>query len=265
MARPEEAELLALAEDAAAAAASELRSRFGGGAQGVRSKSSPTDLVSDADVAAEAAIRSVISAAYPDDAIIGEEGGETGAGERRWVVDPLDGTINFLFGIPMFAVSIACEDPDGTLAAIVLDPVREERFSATRSGRAALNGEPIEASQRDELASALVATGFAYEASVRARQAQVVSRVLPRVRDIRRAGAAALDLCWCACGRYDAYYERGVHAWDVAAGTLIAQRAGLAVRQLEAAGDDPEGLVAAPPAIVQELTRLVGGTGRGGA
>ncbi|MDQ6745146.1 MAG: inositol monophosphatase [Actinomycetota bacterium] len=265
MARSKEAELLALAEDAAAAAAAELTSRFGGGAQGVRSKSSPTDLVSDADVAAEAAIRSVISAAYPDDAIIGEEEGETGAGERCWVVDPLDGTINFLFGIPVFAVSIACEDRDGALAAIVLDPVREERFTATRSGAAALNGEPIAASERDDLASALVATGFAYEASVRARQAEVVSRVLPRVRDIRRAGAAALDLCWCACGRYDAYYERGVHAWDVAAGTLIAQRAGLTVRRLEAAGEDAQGLLAAPRAIVEELYRLVDGTGRGGA
>ncbi len=265
MARAQEQQLLAIAQEAAAAAARELRARFGARAAGVRAKSTPTDLVSDADLAAETAIRKVITTRRPHDTVIGEEGGErVVSGEcaehsLRWVVDPLDGTINYLFGIPMFAVSIACEDGDGGLVGIVLDPVREEAFTATRSGQPSRNGQPIRASDRDELATALVATGFSYDAAVRTRQAEVLARVLPRVRDIRRAGAAALDLCWCACGRYDAYYERGLHAWDLAAGELLARRAGLAVRELPALGDDPAGVVVAPEAIVEELHELVSG------
>jgi myo-inositol-1(or 4)-monophosphatase len=227
----------------------------------------------------------VITATRPDDTIIGEEGGEiigcseargrlssaegeagetVVLGERadrslRWVVDPLDGTINYLFGIPMFAVSIACEDRDGALAAIVLDPIREEAFTATRSGHPLRNGQSILASDREELATALVATGFSYDARVRTRQAEVLTRLLPRVRDIRRAGAAALDLCWCACGRYDAYYERGLRAWDLAAGELLVRRAGLAVRELRAVGDDPAGVVVASETIIEELYELVMG------
>jgi myo-inositol-1(or 4)-monophosphatase len=253
-----EESLLAIAREAAHAAADELRPRFGHRLADVRSKSSPTDLVSEADVAAEHAIRAVLARRRPDDAILGEEGGETGDGDLRWVVDPLDGTINFLFGIPVYAVSVACEDASGTLAGIVLDPSRDECFAATRSGEATLNGSVIEASSRAELATALVATGFGYDPSVRARQAAIVARVIPRVRDIRRGGAAAIDLCWCACGRYDAYYERGVKQWDVAAGGLIAARAGLAVRELEP-NQDGQAIVAAPAAVIDELVELVGG------
>jgi myo-inositol-1(or 4)-monophosphatase len=255
-----ESELLAVARDAAAAAASELRDRFGEGAQGVRSKSTPTDLVSNADLAAESAIRAVLGARRRGDAILGEEQGETGEGELRWLVDPLDGTINFLFGIPAFAVSVACEDASGPVAGVVLDPSREECFSATRSGPAQLNGEPIHAPQRAEsLDVAMVATGFAYDAGVRARQADVLVRVLPRVRDIRRVGSAALDLCWCACGRYDAYYERGLHAWDEAAGGLIASRAGLVVRELAERPGEPRGTIAAPADLIDALAALVEG------
>ncbi len=175
----------------------------------MQAKSSPTDLVSETDVAAESAIRDVLGRRRPDDAILGEEGGATGHGELRWVIDPLDGTTNFLFGVPQFAVSVACEDADGGLAGVVLDPIRDECFTATRSGPPELNREEIRLIRQSDLAVALVATGFGYSAEVRARQAEVLTRVLPRVRDIRRAGAAALDLCWCACGRYDAYWERG--------------------------------------------------------
>ena len=260
MTEPEhERALLAVAEQAARAAAAELLPRFGHQQRGIRSKSSPTDLVSDADVAAESAIRSVLAERRPDDAILAEESGASGAGALRWIVDPLDGTINFLFGIPVFAVSIACEDRDGVLAGVVLDPVRDECFAATRSGDPTLNGLPIRASRRDELATALVATGFGYEAPVRARQAEVVTRVLPRVRDIRRAGAAAIDLAWCACSRYDAYYERGLHQWDRAAGVLIASRAGLAVRELKPDGELPAGVLVAPQALIEELWGLVTG------
>ncbi len=252
--------LLAIAREAAQAAAVELQARFGQQAEGVQTKSTPTDLVSDADVAAEAAIRSVIQRRRPADAILGEEGGETGAasdGGLRWVVDPLDGTINYLFGLPVFGVSVACEDADGVIAGVVLDPVREECFSATRSGDARLNGAVIRGSSRSELSSALVGTGFGYDAAVRVRQAAVLARVLPAVRDIRRAGAAAIDLCWCACGRLDAYYERGVHYWDVAAGGLIAERAGLELRDLPASDVDAWGLVAGPAGLMDELYQLV--------
>ncbi len=270
-----DAELLAVARQAAAAAAGELRERFGR-LEGVRAKSTPTDLVSDADLAAESAIRAVLAAQRPDDAILGEEGGATPAREGganpsrdwtalgseslRWIVDPLDGTVNFLFGIPMFAVSVACEDVQGTLIGVVLDPVHDECFEATRSSVPTLNGEAISVPERAaELEFAMVATGFGYEPAERARQAAVVSRVLPRARDIRRAGAAAIDLCWCACGRYDAYFERGLHAWDLAAGALIAERAGLVVRELPANGEDPAGVLVAPPELIDELGGLVGG------
>jgi myo-inositol-1(or 4)-monophosphatase len=254
----DERELLAVAREAAEAAADELRSRYGERARGVRTKSGPTDLVSDADFAAESAIRSVLGARRPGDTILGEEGGETGEGDLRWVVDPLDGTINYLYRIPAFAVSIAVEDSAGTLAGVVLDPIAEERFEATRSGEPTLNGEPIRPDGRAEsLDLAMVATGFNYDADVRARQAEVIRRLLPRVRDIRRVGAAALDLCWCACGRFDAYYERGLNPWDVAAGSLIASRAGLEVRDLAAAGEDPAGTVAAPPGLIDDLMALI--------
>jgi myo-inositol-1(or 4)-monophosphatase len=255
----DESELLDVAREATLAAAAELRLRFGHRAHDVRTKSTPTDLFSEADVAAEAAIRDVLGRRRPDDAILGEEGGETGGGELRWLVDPLDGTINFLFGIPAFAVSVACEDGGGAIAGMVLDPIREECFAATRAGEATLNDEPIRASNASKLEMAMVATGFAYDAGLRARQAVVLNRVLPRVRDIRRVGAAALDLAWCACGRFDAYYERGVHQWDVAAGTLIASRAGLAVRELPASADQAWGVAVAAGGLIDELVGLVGG------
>ncbi|MBV9682828.1 MAG: inositol monophosphatase [Solirubrobacterales bacterium] len=256
----EERELLAVARDAAEAGAAELRRRFGERARGVRTKSTPTDLVSDADLAAEQAIRTVLAERRPGDSILAEEGGESEGGEVRWVVDPLDGTINYLFGIPAYAVSIACEDGGGALAGVVLDPSRDECFEATRSGEPTLNGQPLRPDSRAEtLDVAMVATGFGYNAEVRARQADVLRRVLPRVRDIRRVGAAALDLCWCACGRFDAYYERGLNHWDVAAGGLIASRAGLAVRDLAATGKEPAGTVVAPEGLIDGLVALIVG------
>jgi myo-inositol-1(or 4)-monophosphatase len=255
-----EDELLSVAHEAARAAAAELLPRFGHRQQDVRTKSGPTDLVSEADLAAESAIRTVLADRRPEDSILGEEGGATGGGELRWVIDPLDGTTNFLFGVPQFAVSVACEDRDGVLVGVVLDPVRDESFAATRSSESTLNGAGITASGREDLATALVATGFGYDADVRGRQATVLSRVLPRVRDIRRAGAAALDLAWTACGRYDAFFERGVKPWDVAAGGLIAVRAGLSLRELEADDNVPGGVLVAPVTLLDELLGLVLGS-----
>ena len=243
----------AIAEEAARAAGVILLERFGSERALDRTKSSPTDLVSEADLLAEKAIRDVLEARAPDDAIMGEEGTDTpGTSGRRWIVDPLDGTINFLFGIPQWAVSVACEG----VAGVVLDPCREELF-AFDGERAVVNGEPLRGSTRDELGEALVATGFGYEARVREGQAEVVARVLPRVRDIRRAGAAALDLAWAAAGRVDAFYERGVKPWDIAAGTLLCEAAGLVVRELEPTDALPRGVIAAPPGLIDELFALV--------
>lgn len=252
-------ELLDVAIEAARAGAAELSARFGRSPRDVRTKSNATDPVSEADLASESAIREVLRSRRPDDTVIGEEGGAVhGSGELSWIVDPLDGTVNFLYGIPMFAVSVACEDASGALAGIVIDPVRDECFAATRSASGAtLNGAAISGPERDELATALVATGFGYDPEIRRIQASAAARLIPVVRDIRRAGAAALDLAWTACGRFDAFYERGLNRWDIAAGALICERAGVSVRQLPGLLHAPEGILAAPPAIVDELMALV--------
>ena len=251
-------ELLEVAEAAARTAAAVLVERFGGPRVQVRAKSTPTDLVSEADLAAERALREAIAVRRPDDAVLGEEGGDrAGASGLRWVVDPLDGTVNFLFGIPHWCVSVACEDLEGTLVGVVHDPLRGETFAARRDGPPTLDGEPVEGSRREELSTAMVATGFAYDAEVRAVQARVAAELLPRVRDLRRLGSAALDLAWTAAGRYDAYYERGLNPWDRAAGALLCERAGLARRELAPAGVLPDGLLVAPPALLEPLAALV--------
>jgi len=264
-----EAELLDVACAAARAAAAELLARYDHAVEGFATKSSATDPVSDADRAAEAAIRALLAQRRPQDAILGEEGGETvgggGASGVRWVVDPLDGTVNYLFRYPQWSVSVAAEDADGTtLAGVVYDPLHDEELSATRSGGVLRNRAPVEGAlaSRPRAATldvALVATGFAYDAAVRERQAAVLERVLPRVRDVRRGGSAAMDLAWTALGRCDAYWERGVKAWDVAAGALLCARAGLELHELAPADGMPAGLLAAPPALAGELLALVGG------
>jgi len=250
---------LALAEAIARETGALLRERFLAAEQrGVTSKSSPTDLVSDADLAAEKLIRERLADARPEDGVLGEEGGAAeGSSGRTWVVDPLDGTVNFLFGNPQWCVSVAVEDEEGTLAGVVYDPMRDECWAAAADGPATLDGEPIQASARDDLATALVATGFGYEAAVRERQAAVVARLLPQVRDIRRGGSAALDMAWAAAGRVDAYYERGAQRWDEAAGLLICERAGLVVRRFAPDPPAADGVLVAPPAIADALLDIV--------
>lgn len=212
-------------------------------------------MVSDADRDAEALIRDLLADERPDDGFLGEEGSQAdGASGRRWVVDPLDGTTNYLYRFPAWVVSIALEGASGGLVGVVHDPLRRETFTAIRNEGAQLNGTPIAVSSVERLETALIGTGFGYAAERRAEQAAVVARVLPRVRDIRRAGAAALDLCMVACGRLDGYYERGLNAWDWAAGSLIASEAGAAVLPL---AGEPFGLAVASPAIADELAALV--------
>jgi len=254
---------LELAELAARQAGELLLERFGGPASGVAAKSSSTDLVSDADRAAEAAILELLAAERPDDAILGEEGtAATGTSGRRWVVDPLDGTTNYLYGYPAWSVSVALEDPGGLLAGVVHDAPRRETFRAERAGGAALNGRSIGVRLHDDLATALIATGFGYAPERRAAQAEALQAILPRVRDLRRAGSAALDLAWVAAGRLDGYYERGLKAWDWAAGRLIVLEAGGVVEALDG---EPAGLVAASPELLPDLSRLVAAAERGGA
>jgi myo-inositol-1(or 4)-monophosphatase len=250
--------LLAVAVEAATAAGALLRERFGGPAAGVASKSSATDMVSDADRRSEALIRERIRAARPDDAILGEEeGAEEGRSGLRWVVDPLDGTTNYLFGIPQWCVSIACEDASGGLVGVVHDPLRGETFTAVRGAGAFLGDRRLAVSAKADLADALVATGFSYLPEERALAARVLERVLPRVRDVRRAGSAALDLAWTAAGRFDAYYEVPVHPWDRAAGVVLVREAGGLVSELPAIGPSGPGLVAAGPGLHDRLRALV--------
>jgi myo-inositol-1(or 4)-monophosphatase len=247
--------LLGVAVEAARAAGAVLLDRFGEQAEGVRTKSTATDPVSEADVAAERVIRAVLGERRPGDGVLGEEGGAAaGTTGLRWLVDPLDGTVNFLFGIPQWCVSVCCEGR----AAAILDPVRDELFTVVAGGPATLGGRRLEASRRAEPATALVATGFAYDAAIRSRQAEVLARVLPAVRDVRRLGSAALDLAWTAAGRYDAYFERGVQPWDVAAGRMLCAAAALEVRELEPRDGLPAGVLAAPPALADALGELVG-------
>jgi myo-inositol-1(or 4)-monophosphatase len=229
--------------------------RYGRPASGVGTKSSQTDMVSEADREAEAAIGEILRAERPDDGLVGEEGAdESSASGRRWVVDPLDGTTNYLYGFPAWAVSVALEDGEGGLAGVVHDPAAGETFRAERDGGAQLNGRPIRVRDHDRLETALIATGFGYDPDVRAGQADLLRRVLPRVRDIRRAGAAALDLCFVAAGRLDGYYERGINHWDYAAGALIVREAGGEFIPLE--GGRP-GFAAAGPGLVRQLADLV--------
>ena len=251
-------ELLLLAESIAREAGALLREAFRGPELRISAKSTPTDLVSEADHAAEHLIRERITAARPDDAVLGEEGGDTkGTSGIRWVVDPLDGTINFLFGVPQWAVSIAAEDSEGVLVGVVYDPERDELFSASRGGPATLDGHPITASTKTDMATALIGTGFGYDSEVRRAQAAVVARLLPEVRDIRRFGAAAIDLAWTACGRLDAYYEHGLNAWDLAAGGLICECAGLEVRHVAPVGPSNPGVIVGPPILVDALARAL--------
>jgi myo-inositol-1(or 4)-monophosphatase len=253
------AALLDLASEAARRAGALLLDRFEGPARGVSTKSTPTDLVSDADRDAESLLVEMLEAERPEDGILGEEGGGRTSGSGvRWVLDPLDGTVNFLFGIPAWCVSVAVEDRRGTLAAVVHDPTRAETFTALRGGGAQLNGDVIRVSDKGDLDTALIGTGFAYDRRARSVQASLLPQVLPRVRDIRRAGSAAQDLCSVACGRLDGFYEAAMEAWDKAAGVLVVKEAGGRVSELAAPleGLSP-GVVAAGPALHDALRELV--------
>ncbi len=253
--------LLALVESVAReAGATALRHQASLGTQVAATKSSPTDVVTEADTAVESQIRRAVAQHRPDDAVIGEEGANSsGTSGLRWVVDPIDGTVNYLYGRAAYAVSIAVEDDQGALVAVVHAPVTGETWTAWRGHGAWLDGQPISPTDVADLGSALVGTGFGYRAERRRRQAEVVAAVLPTVRDVRRAGAASLDLCDVACGRLDGYYEQGLQPWDLAAGRLVVSEAGGAVSGL---GGRPAGeamVVAAGQRLHPLLVALLSG------
>lgn len=252
-------ELLQLAESLARRAgteASEGRARHGISA--ATTKSSSTDVVTEFDRASETLIVGGIRAARPDDAIIGEEGTDTeGTSGVHWLIDPIDGTTNFLYGLPGWAVSIAACDADGALAGAVYVPATDEMFTAARGGGARLNGEPIRCSATTDLALALVATGFSYQPQRRAVQAARLTALLPQVRDVRRLGAAAPDLCYVAAGRLDVYFEEWLGPWDLAAGELIAREAGCTTGSIDGGPVRPASVVVANPHLFERARSLV--------
>jgi myo-inositol-1(or 4)-monophosphatase len=236
--------------------------RPAGGPDVVQTKSSPTDVVTQMDRAAERLIIERIRAARPDDGFLGEEGGShTGDSDVRWVIDPIDGTVNYLYDLPDWAVSIAAEVNGVPVAGAVEMPRRGETYTAVRGGGALLhNGtgtHELRCNAHVPLDRMLVATGFGYAAERRAHQATVLTEVLPRIRDIRRGGSCCVDLCALAAGRVDAYYERGVQAWDIAAGALIVEEAGGRVGGLNGAAAGPELAVAGGPGVFEALHDLL--------
>jgi myo-inositol-1(or 4)-monophosphatase len=225
------AELLEVALAAARPAADLVRERAAGAVAVAATKSTPTDVVTEADRASEALIRSVIAERRPDDAILGEEGDDVlGTTGVRWVVDPIDGTVNFLYGIPRYAVSIAAQVDGRVVAGVVVDVARGVEYTAYVADAGEVvtrrDGAPVGVRPPAELSQRLVATGFSYDAGLRRLQAEALVRMLPQVRDVRRIGAAALDLCSVAEGTVDAYVEEGLHEWDHAAACLVAEGAG---------------------------------------
>jgi myo-inositol-1(or 4)-monophosphatase len=221
-------------------------------------KSSPTDPVTEYDRAAERLIVHAIRDSRPHDAIVGEEGAsQAGTSGLRWLVDPIDGTANFVYDLPHWCTSVAVVDEDGPLAGAVYAPVLGELFSAARSLGATLNGSTITCSEVDDVSRALVATGFSYSADRRAIQGDRVARLVREVRDIRRLGSAALDLCLVACGRVDAYYEQHLNEWDLAAGVLIAAEAGATTSDFTGGAASPAATVAAGPGIHHRLLELI--------
>jgi myo-inositol-1(or 4)-monophosphatase len=224
----------------------------------IGTKSSATDMVTEVDRQSERLIVERLMEARPEDGLLGEEGSSReGASGVRWIFDPLDGTTNFIYGYPAFSVSIAAEAEGRVVAGAVYDVLRGEMFQAELGGGAFRDERPISVTQQAEVATALVASGFGYSRERRAFQGRVLADVVREVRDIRRGGSAALDLCWVACGRVDAYYEFGLNAWDLAAGALIVREAGGRTGSFAGAPEGVNTIVACGGALFAPLKRLV--------
>jgi myo-inositol-1(or 4)-monophosphatase len=225
-------------------------------------KSSPTDLVSEMDRASERLIIELILSARPHDGIIGEEGAcKPSENGLSWLVDPIDGTVNYLRGLPNYSISIAAVIQKETIVGVVYDPTLDETFAAIRGHGATVNGNAITCSTAS-LAKAIIGTGFSYSSVQRARQAEVLLSLLPAVGDIRRPGSAAVSLCWVACGRLDAFFEEGLKPWDFAAGSLVALEAGADIHGAEI-DQSAELVLASAPSITPGLRRILDGSSRG--
>jgi myo-inositol-1(or 4)-monophosphatase len=256
-------DVLDVATEAALSAGRELLSRYEAPARGLGAKQGPADLVSDADRAAEQAIAAVLARRRPDDGVLGEEGtaNRDGTTGLRWVVDPLDGTVNYLSGIPLWCVSIACEDFAGTLAGVVYDPLRDQLFSAVRGGPVRADGGSPREREHARLEAAVLTGGVASATEAEAkRSGKLEKRLFRRVGSRRALGTAALELAWTAAGRIDVcYQEQRIHPWDVDAGLFICQRAGLRVHRLEPLDDElAPRFLAAPAGLAAEVLELVG-------
>jgi myo-inositol-1(or 4)-monophosphatase len=211
-------------------------------------------VITAADIAVEHLVVEALAAARPDDSMLAEEGGETvGTSAVRWILDPIDGTVNYLYGLPHYSVSLAVQLRGEIVAGVVHNPVTGEEWTAVRGGGAFKNGNPIQCSTVTQLGQTLLASGFGYAMERRAYQARVLAGLMPIVRDLRRIGAASIDLCFAAEGRVDACFEKGLSLWDYAAGGLIAAEAGLVVSGLRGIPPGPNMLLAAPSGIYDRL------------
>ncbi|TFD61709.1 inositol monophosphatase [Cryobacterium suzukii] len=266
MTHPAPTELLDLARTVALTAGALAHRRRTQGVEIAASKSSPEDIVTAADREVELLIRGLLADARPNDGFYGEESDASGGTSGlTWVVDPIDGTVNYLYGIPFYAVSIAVVqgDPDpaswNALAGAVVNPALREVFTASEGSGAWLGDQRLHVNHDVPLSLALAGTGFSYEAARRVWQANVVGGLIGQVRDIRRIGSAALDLCAVACGRLDLYFERGLNPWDHAAGALIAREAGARVGALQADAEGRDLLIAAAPTLYDQFEPVLAG------
>ncbi|MEX2982224.1 inositol monophosphatase family protein [Streptomyces sp. C36] len=248
------AELLAVALEAADRAGTLLRDGRPADLGVAATKTSPIDVVTEMDIAAEKLITGILAERRPHDGILGEEGASVeGTSGVRWVVDPVDGTVNYLYGLPSWAVSVAAEIDGEAVVGVVAAPERGETYRAVRGEGAFLGERRLTVRPAPGLDQALIGTGFGYLQTRRAAQAEVLRSMLPQVRDIRRGGSAAIDLCDVACGRLDGYYERGLNPWDFAAGALIAREAGALTGGRPGQRESGELTVAAPPGLFEPL------------
>lgn len=223
-----------------------------------QTKSSTTDLVTQHDHAAEALIVERLLIDRPRDAIVGEEGATLdGSSGYAWFIDPIDGTTNFVYDLPLWSTSVAVAYDGATIAGAVYVPVADELFAARLGGGATLNGTLIRCSDETDLSLALVATGFSYQPALRTEQATTIARLIAEIRDVRRSGSAAVDLCWAAAGRVDAYFEAHLNSWDAAAGELIARESGCITTDFDGGPADPSNIVAASPGIHTALIDLI--------
>ncbi|QNP69733.1 inositol monophosphatase [Streptomyces roseirectus] len=256
-------ELLGLAQEAARRAGALLRDGRPTDLTVAHTKSSPIDVVTEMDIAAEKLITGLISDHRPDDGFLGEEGASVeGTSGVRWIIDPLDGTVNYLYGLPSWAVSVAAQHNGETVVGVVHAPLRGEAYQAVLGRGAWITDEqestlPLKVREAPPLERALISTGFGYTTERRTSQAAVAAALIPQVRDIRRGGSAAIDLCDVAAGRLDGYYERGLNPWDYAAGDLIAREAGALTGGRAGTPLSTELTIAAPEGVFTPLQALL--------